>query len=281
MYSSINPFEVAMDKNRENPHAKTLRASFLEKLRLTYLTLVGEWRILDNDLEFTEPHYKMGMLDYCGLALLRGTMLLLGIIYDYNTRSRNKLFNGFRDFFILPLFYITLGLDVLIRYPLGAVLTIALSPIVALVHGVSTLIKAWVRREMKNELKKERDSITQDTLAFDNQEGLPPQENEQQLLMLNTRLHYHLVKEDIFNNLDTDKDIAFQIRCSESTEGEPLKQMTIETENQIPYTADLREISTSRFFKLVRYENARSIGEVFDDVESQWSPYWVYGMRAK
>lgn len=106
------------------PHSRTLRTSFLQKLWDLYHALAG-------DAPFGKPH--LGLFDYLTLYSTTGLLLLMGWCF------RNVEKNLLALVLVIPMIIINIPF-LIARVVLCAVATILFLPIIAVVHGISSLI---------------------------------------------------------------------------------------------------------------------------------------------
>ncbi|KTD17931.1 hypothetical protein [Legionella jordanis] len=112
-------------ESRTFPHARTLRTSFLQKLWDTYNAFAGKAPILSR-----KPH--SGIFDYLTLYAAAGLLFLM--LWCFENAHRNFL----ATVLLLPVALINIPLFIA-RVAISVVTTIAFSPLIALVHGISRL----------------------------------------------------------------------------------------------------------------------------------------------
>lgn len=118
----INPFNELFESNKY-PHARTLRTSFIQKFWDTFNALTGNAPFFNRN-----PH--LGIFDYLTIGISASLYLLM--VWSWDKVGKNVLAN----LLIIPVTLINIPITIT-RFAFGIVGTIVLSPLTALIHGIS------------------------------------------------------------------------------------------------------------------------------------------------
>ncbi len=154
MNNPFNPFSPVLEDNKLNPHARSLRSSFWQKINDTWRVLVGNWSVIVNNEE--DRDVEAGLLDYMGLGLVRiciGILLVPASLLFVVAGTQKNMLHALAIILAVPAMALWLT-EVLIRYPLGLALTIALSPLVLMIHAVTQLIHYSIDQAIQHEISE-------------------------------------------------------------------------------------------------------------------------------
>ena len=132
---------------RNYPAARTLRTTFLEKLKDTFYALAG--KPLQKTGKFITKGDRLGILDYLTLGIPRVFTKAFLSIGDYLSRFQTPIPKA--------LSYVPLGLGKILQFArnlIALVATVLVSPLVLVIHGVSKAVgysKYGRAREITNE----------------------------------------------------------------------------------------------------------------------------------
>jgi hypothetical protein len=134
---AANPFRMIAE-TKMFPHARTLRTSFARKLADTFLFIAGE-----PNTKTTPPRIRMGLLTYLNVPLFLSAASLAALYILILLSINNPVVVLALAILLSPLGLASLLALVAVglAHPsISAVLTLVASPIVAIVHGIFSIL---------------------------------------------------------------------------------------------------------------------------------------------
>lgn len=169
----LNPFETVRYESTIKPDSRTLHTSFFEKMNDTFQVICGGTRasnLFSDDEKFTfkpfDPNTPPGLIDYATL----GTFRLIHLIDTQLIRVMNMEADDAKGlkkagiytaqaFSALPFAIFRVANIVandIIRHAASAILTLVVSPIVLLSHGISKAVGRFLAWKAANEIEVDR-----------------------------------------------------------------------------------------------------------------------------
>jgi hypothetical protein len=137
-----------------SPYANFLRSSFTEKLANAMLVINGA---AEGD-EYLYTTNILGVLDYFGFIVFRGIGIFLENNIEYFDDEDSSL--SACRWFLYASFMAVVFIDIIVRFLVATVLTLAVSPLVFMTHLVTLPIRASIEDETVKVLEEELSKFT-------------------------------------------------------------------------------------------------------------------------